>query len=397
MKNYKYLIIGSGMAGDAAVRGIREIDPDGSIGMIGSETDPPYARPPLSKGMWKGRPFEKVWLGTDKLNVELQPGRTITGFDPSAKRLRDDQGDEYTYGKLLLATGSSPIRLQFGKEHIIYYRTLQDYQQLRALSEAGENFLVIGAGFIGSEMAAALTMRNKHVTMVFLENSIGGNIYPPELSEYLNHFYRKKGVDLIPADAVSSLEKNGTRLTVRTRGGREFQVDGVLAGLGVRPNADLAESAGLKVENGIVVDDHQRTSAVDVYAAGDVAMFPHQTLGKSIRVEHEDNALKMGRQAGRNMAGADEAYTHTPYFYSDLFELGYEAVGELSSKLETFADWQEPFKKGVIYYLEGGRVRGVLLWNVWKKIKDATALMEAAGPFKAQDLIDRIRDEPPAA
>jgi 3-phenylpropionate/trans-cinnamate dioxygenase ferredoxin reductase component len=393
MKKYKYLIVGSGMTGDAAVRGIRELDPNGSIGMIGNETDMPYARPPLSKGMWKGRPFEKIWRGTDKLNVEFHLGRKIIELDSAAKHLLDDQGDEYNYEKLLLATGGSPIRLPFGGESIIYFRTLQDYQHLRALSDMGQKFLVIGAGFIGSEMAAALTMQNKQVTMVFLENSIGENIYPPDLSEYLNNFYRQKGVDIIPADGVSSLEKSGTRFTVQTRGGREFQVDGVVAGLGVRPNIELAKSAGLRVENGIVVDDHQHTSALDVYAAGDVAMFPHHSLGKLIRVEHEDNALRMGKQAGRNMAGADEAYTHTPYFYSDLFELGYEAVGELSSKLETVSDWQEPFKKGVVYYLESGRVRGVLLWNVWKKIEDATALMEGTGPFKAKDLIGRIKIE----
>jgi len=381
------------MTADAAVRGIRELDPNGSIGMIAHETDMPYARPPLSKGMWKGRPFEKIWLGTEKLNVDFHLGRQAAGLDPASKHLRDDQGDEYTYDKLLLATGGSPIRLPFGGEEIIYFRTLQDYQRLRALAEQGRRFLVIGAGFIGSEIAAALSTFGKQVTMVFRDDSVGENIYPPELSHFLNDFYRKKDVELIPTEEVASLEKTTNSFKVRTRGGREFQVDGVVAGLRVRPNVELAKSAGLKVENGIVVDDHQHTSASDVFAAGDVAMFPHKTLGKLVRVEHEDNALKMGKQAGRNMAGADEAYTHTPFFYSDLFELGYEAVGELSSKLETFADWQEPFKKGVVYYLESGRVRGVLLWNVWKKIDDATVLIKEAGPFKAGDLVGKIKFE----
>ena len=122
-------------------------------------------------------------------------------------------------------------------------------------------------------------------------------------------------------------------------------------------------------------------------------MFPHATLGKMFRVEHEDNALMMGKQAGRNMAGANETYMHTPLFYSDLFEFGYEAVGELSSKMEMVTDWQEPFQKGAVYYLDGGRVRGVLLWNVWKKVKDATALLAEAGPFKAEDLIGKIKGE----
>jgi NADPH-dependent 2,4-dienoyl-CoA reductase/sulfur reductase-like enzyme len=226
--------------------------------------------------------------------------------------------------------------------------------------------------------------------MVFRDHSIGQNIYPPELSNFLNDFYRRKGVELIPADEVTKLEKTGNSFEVQTRGGCTFEVDGVVAGLGVRPNVELAKSAGLKVENGILVDDRQRTSAPDVFSAGDVAMFPHKILGGLIRVEHEDNALKMGRQAGRNMAGADEAYTHAPFFYSDLFELGYEAVGELSSKLEMVTDWQEPFQKGVVYYLKDGRVHGVLLWNVWKKVKEATALMAEPGPFKTAELKNRL-------
>jgi len=378
------------MTGDAAVRGIRELDPNGSIAMIGYETDMPYARPPLSKGMWKGRPFAKVWRGTDKLNVTFYLGREATKLNPTAKRVRDDHGDEYTYDKLLIATGGSPIRLPFGDEHIIYYRTLQDFERLRALAELKERFLVIGGGFIGSEIAAALKMQGKKVTMVLRENSIGENVYPADLSNYLNDFYREKGVEVFPADAVVGVEKNGSDLTVTTRGGHSFQVDGLVGGIGIRPNIELAKFASLKVENGIVVDDHLRTSAPDIFAAGDVAMFPHPTLGRLLRVEHEDNALMMGKQAGRNMAGAKEAYQHTPYFYSDMFELGYEAVGELNSKLETFSDWQEPFKKGVVYYLKDGRVRGVLLWNVWEKLKEATALMSEAGPFKPQDLKGRI-------
>jgi NADPH-dependent 2,4-dienoyl-CoA reductase/sulfur reductase-like enzyme len=390
MKQYRYLIVGGGLTGDAAVRGIRELDAEGSIGMISMEPDPPYTRPNLSKGLWKGRPLEKIWRNTESLGADLYLGRKVTQLDPSKKYLRDDTGEEYTYDKLLLATGGSPIRLPFGDDNIIYYRDVQDYQHLRALTERGERFLVIGGGFIGSEIAAALTMIGKKVVMVFPEESIGANIYPPDLSGFLNEYYREKGVEVIHDDLVASLEQTGHRSTVRTRGGRAFEVDGVIAGIGIRPNLELAQQAGLRLENGIIVDKHLLTSAPDIFAAGDVANFFHSALGKRVRVEHEDNAIKMGQLAGRNMAGADEPYAHIPMFYSDLFDLGYEAVGELNSKLQTVVDWQEPFKKGIVYYLDNGRVRGVLLWNVWDSVPEARALLSAPGPFKAVDLQGRL-------
>lgn len=390
MKHYRYLIIGGGMTGDAAVRGIRALDADGSIGMMSMEPDPPYTRPQLSKGLWKGRSIEKIWLKTEGVGAELHLGRKVSQLDPVNKTIRDEKGDEYTYDKLLLATGGSPIRLPFGDDHIIYYRDTQDYHRLRALSESGETFLVIGGGFIGSEIAAALTMVGKKVIMVFPEIAIGANIYPGDLAFFINDYFRQKGVEVIPGDLVASLEQSGKRLTIHTKNGHAHEVDGVVGGIGIRPNLDLAKQAGLQVENGIIVDEHLLTSTPDIYAAGDVANFFHSALGKRVRVEHEDNAIRMGFLAGRNMAGADEPYNHVPMFYSDLFEIGYEAVGEISSKLETVTDWKEPFNKGVIYYLEAGRVRGVLLWNVWKTVPAARLLLNEPGPFKKADLIGRL-------
>src|ERR1044071_5477517 len=156
MKHYQYLIVGGGLAGDAAVRGIRELDTQGSIGMFSTELHPPYTRPNLSKGLWKGRPLEKIWRNTESLGAELLLGHKVTQLDPLEKCVSDDLGNDYTFDKLLLATGGSPIRLPFGGDNIIYFRDLQDYHRLRALSERGEQFLVIGGGFIGSELAAAL-------------------------------------------------------------------------------------------------------------------------------------------------------------------------------------------------------------------------------------------------
>ena len=196
---------------------------------------------------------------------------------------------------------------------------------------------------------------------------------------------------MLTNESAASVQKEGKRLIVRTESGRVIGADGVVAGIGIHPNLDLAKEAGLKVDDGIIVNERLETSVPDIYAAGDVANFFHSALEKRTRVEHENNAVEMGKTAGRNMAGANEAYSHIPMFYSDLFDLGYEAVGEMSSKMEIIADWQEkPFKKGVVYYMDDGRVRGVLLWNVWKKVDDARALLKEKGPFKEKDLMGRI-------
>ncbi|MCC6300965.1 MAG: NAD(P)/FAD-dependent oxidoreductase [Anaerolineales bacterium] len=392
MKHYKYLIVGGGLAGDAATRGIRELDADGSIGLISADPHPPYMRPNLSKGLWKGRPLEKIWRKTEE-RAEMHLGRKVTAIDIKKKSVKDDQGDEYTYDKLLLATGGSPNRLPFGGDNIIYFRDFQDYQRLRALSEKGEKFLVLGGGFIGSEIAAALTMVGKKVVMVFPEQTIGEAIFPNDLSYFVTDYYRQKGVEIVKNDVMVSAEKNGDRITVRTRTGLAFDVDGVVAGIGIRPDLELATKAGLQVENGIVVDAHLQTSAPDVYAAGDAANFHHSGLGKRVRVEHEDNAVAMGMLSGKNMAGANETYDHIPLFYSDLFELGYEAVGEMSSKMEIVSDWEDKFNKGVIYYLADGRIRGMLLWNVWSKVDAARALMMEQGPFNAENLKGKIKSK----
>jgi NADPH-dependent 2,4-dienoyl-CoA reductase/sulfur reductase-like enzyme len=233
-------------------------------------------------------------------------------------------------------------------------------------------------------------MNGKKVTMLFPDEGIGARVFPRELSQYLNDFFREKGVEVLTGENVKDLKKSKGSYLLKTDQGHHVPVDGVIAGIGILPNVELARSAGLKIGNGILVDEMLRTDHPDIFAAGDVAESSQRTLGKRLRVEHEDNANMMGKQAGRNMAGASEPYHHLSYFYSDLFELGYEAVGELDPHLETFVDWKEPFKKGVIYYLADGRVRGVLLWNVWDSVPAARALITEPGPFKTADLKNRL-------
>ena len=211
-----------------------------------------------------------------------------------------------------------------------------------------------------------------------------------ELGLFVAEYYRRQGVETVSEDKAVGFEESQGLIQVRLASGSVISTQTVVVGIGVEPEVDLAEAAGLDVDDGIVVDEFTRTTDPDVYAAGDVASFHSPTLGKRLRVEHEDNANTMGRLAGRNMAGAGEVYHHLPAFYSDLFELGYEAVGEVEARLQTVPDWKTPFREGVVYYLRDQRVRGVLLWNVWGQVDAARALLAEPGPLAPRDLIGRI-------
>jgi 3-phenylpropionate/trans-cinnamate dioxygenase ferredoxin reductase component len=382
MPSYKYLIIGGGMTADAAVRGIREIDPSGSICVISSEPCAPYNRPPLSKGLWKGGKLEDVWRKTEKVaGVTLHLQTTAVRVDPTQKFVADERETGYTYEKLLLANGGTPRRLPFGDDSIIYFRTLGDYHKLRTLTEKGNHFAVIGGGFIGSEIAAALRMNGKQVVMIFPEDGICARVFPPDLTTFVTNFYEQKGVEIIKGKTVEGVETEKDYVAVGVSGMKPVHVDGIVAGLGIVPNLQLAAGIGLEIAGGVVVDELLRTSNRDIYAAGDVAAFHNPALDKRIRVEHEDNANSMGRLAGRNMAGAAERYDHLPSFYSDLFELGYEAVGELDPRLQIVAKWKKQFREGIVYYLHQGRIRGVLLWNVWEKVDAARAAIASDQVF----------------
>lgn len=386
MTHHHYLIIGGGMSAASALHGIREVDANADIAVISSEKHYPYDRPPLSKQLWTGKKTqEDIWRDVPE-GVSFYLGRTAVALDLNRKEARDQAGDVYTFDKLLLATGGKPRRLPFGGDNIIYFRSLDSYRRLRALAEQHDRFVVIGGGFIGSEIAAALAMQGKHVTMLFPEGGIGARQFPADLAAHLNEYYREQGVDVLSRESVVDVEGAGNELTVVTESGRRSEANAVVAGIGITPNVALAEAAGLNVTDGIVVDSSLRTSHPDVYAAGDVANFPDPVLGTRRRVEHEDAANSMGAVAGRAMAGAEAVYDHTPMYYSDMFDLGYEAVGRLDSRLETVVDWQEPFRKGVIYYLDGQRVCGVLLWNVWDKVDEARQLLAEPDRFSIRTL-----------
>jgi 3-phenylpropionate/trans-cinnamate dioxygenase ferredoxin reductase component len=383
MPSYRYLIVGGGMTGDAAAKGIRDHDPDGTIGLVGSESHPPYKRPPLSKKLWTGGEEDSIWRGTEDAGVDLRLGRTIVALDLEGRTATDDRGEEYGYDRLLLATGGRPRTVSAWGDDVVYFRTLDDYRGVREQARPGAHFVVIGGGFIGSEIAAALASNGCRVTMVFPEPGIGWRLFPADLAAFVDEDYRAHGVEVLTGASVEGIERDGSHTRVRLGGGRVLEADGVVAGLGIEPNVELAVAAGLPVDGGIVVDEYGRVGGrEDVFAAGDVARFPMNALGESMRLEHEDQANSHGKAVGANMAGAAEPYDHLPFFYSDLFDLGYEAVGAVDSRSATVERWAQPGQKGVVAYVDDARrPRGLLLWGIFGRLDPARELIRAGKPI----------------
>lgn len=393
-----YIIVGAGLAAASAVDGIGQHDQNASILIIGAEADLPYDRPPLSKQLWfGGKQVEKVVLHDEAFyaqhGVDLRLGTEVVALDPTTRTLRDGGGTTYQYEQLLLATGGTPRRLTIpggDLEGLCYFRTLGDYRRLRHEATKGRSALVIGGGFIGSELAAALCSNGVTVTMIFPGQWLVSRVFPESLGRALTAHYRAKGVDILDGDVPTSIRREGDQYRTHTRSGREILSDMIVVGIGITPNIALAESAGLETSDGVVVNQFLQTSNPIIYAAGDIAFFPEHVLGPR-RIEHWDNALNQGKHAGRNMAGAGEEFTYIPFFYSDLFEFGYEAVGDTDPRNEVFADWQEENKTGVIYYLDGGHVRGAMMCNMFGKVDAARDLIQQKEPITTDGLRGAIR------
>ncbi len=397
--DYKYVIVGGGLAGASAVQGIRERDAQGSILLVGEETHLPYDRPPLSKKLWFGtQKVEDIFLHDrgyyEAHGATLALDARAVRLDADARQLTTAAGKSYGYERLLLATGCKPRKLDLpggDLEGLCYFRTLDDYLHVRGAAAEGTSAVIIGGGFIGSELAAALCMSKVQVTMVFPTPLMCDRVFPPPLARAVQQRFQDKGVRILAPDKPLSFGKNGAQFVTRTENGETLQSDILIVGVGVIPDDELARSGGLTLNNGIVVNEYLETSRPGIFAAGDNARFPYRALGQPMRIEHWDHALNQGLCAGRNMAGAAEPFTYQPYFFSDLFELGYEATGEVDARLETFADWQKENETGVIYYLRDGVVRGVMLCNVWDKVEAARKLIRDGARMTPERLRGLIR------
>lgn len=374
--SYDYLIVGGGMVADNAAKAIQETDPNGSIGIISSDPDEPVTRPALTKKLWTDPDFEfeQVWLKTvEQTGAQLITGQAVTAIDPDQHRVTVG-GQSAGYRRLLLATGGEPTKLDLpADDRVIHFRSIDDYRRLRRLSGHDEltgksrQIAVVGGGYIGTELAAGLAQNDTRVIMIFPQQLIYGGQFPDDLAAHLTELYRQHGIELRPQTKITGGSVEPDRIRLTTDAGGTIEADAVVVGLGITPRTELAEKAGLAVEDGVIVDEYLTTSDPDILAAGDIASYPDPILGRQ-RVEHVDNANAMGTQAGRNLAGAHEPYDHTPYFYSELFGNRYEAVGTLDSSatlIQNWADDDDDHKRGVVYYLDNqGGVSGVLLWNV---------------------------------
>lgn len=394
MNKTQHLIIGGGMAADSAVRGIRSIDKDASISLISNETVPPYNRPPLSKGLWQGKSIEKIWRRTENQQVDIRLDTEIVNLNLSGKSASDNRGNEINFEKVLLVTGTSARKFPFGGDSINYLRSFTDYERLKLLVDQKNRFTIVGGGFIGSEIAASLSLLGKKVTIIFPENWMNQRIFPMEISSHIYDVFTQHNVNILSGISVTGFEEKGEEkiIHITTKEGisQNLISDGVIAGLGVIPNTKLAQDAGLAVENGIRVNSQFQTENPDVFSAGDVANYPDYYLKKNRRVEHEDHANMSGMLAGKNMTGAGQIYEYLPYFYSDLFDIGYEAVGDLDSSLVVSIDWVEPLKKGTFYYQRDSKIVGVLFWNIWGKLDKAREIILESKNFTKNELVGLI-------
>jgi NADPH-dependent 2,4-dienoyl-CoA reductase/sulfur reductase-like enzyme len=387
VENYNYIIIGGGMAADSAARGIRQIDPNGTIAIFSRESDPPYNRPPLSKGLWARTRLKQIYRNTDQLGVELHLTTHVQSLQPEMHTIRTGSGESFGYDRLLLATGSVPNLLAPPSTRIFCYRTLHDYLSVRQFADTGAKFLLVGGGFIGLEMAAALSARGNPVTFLYRDQTPAARIFPEEIGSIFVRKLVLHGVELQSGTSVQSVSESAMGVSVQTTSGQVYRADALLYGIGVRPDTVLAMEAGLEVDRGIRVNRFLQTSHPDIYAAGDVCEFFNLRLSTWMRVEHEDHANQSGLVAGQNMAGQSIEYAYLPYFYTDVFSDHFYGIGEINPELRTRIDWIEPDRRAILYYFSPeNRIRGIVLMNLpYSEIETARQLISAPARMEPYD------------
>jgi NADPH-dependent 2,4-dienoyl-CoA reductase/sulfur reductase-like enzyme len=339
MVRYKHVILGGGMvAGYCAKRYMENGGKPGELAIVSGDDALPYERPPLSKGFLAGKDTEDAILinGADfyaSNRIDVKLNTRVESIDAPQKRLRTKSGEEYSFEKLIIATGAEPRTLAIpgaDANRVLYLRSLADSKRIRERSAGSRKAIVLGGGFIAMEVASVLAGRGIETTMVVRDPRIWSTFFTPEMSAFFERYYADRGVRILKQSEIVQIE-NGSR--ARLRAGESLEFDFLVAGIGVQPVTSIAEDAGLRVENGIVVNEYLETSNSSIYAAGDVANYPDSLFAnKHRRVEHWDNAVSQGQHLADALLGKREPFVHVPYFFSDVFDLSYEFWGDPSAE-----------------------------------------------------------------
>jgi 3-phenylpropionate/trans-cinnamate dioxygenase ferredoxin reductase component len=373
VRDVEHLIIGGGVAAAKAAEGLRAAGGTGSAVVMTAEPELPYERPPLSKDFLRGeagrektRTHDEAWYREHEVDVLL--ATRASTVDPATRTVTTEVGDQLRYGGLLLATGAQPIRLGLPGEDLegVYYlRTVDDSERLRAAISRAETMVMIGGGFIGAEVAASATQMDTRVTLLELAETLWTKAVGTQMGRFFEEFLRDRGVHVRTRTGAERLEGEGGVEAVVLPDGTRLHADVVVIGVGVRPDVELAERAGLPVDNGVLADEHLQ-AADRIWAAGDVANAAHPLFGR-IRIEHWAEALNQGLIAGRNLAGAGDRYDRIPYFYSDQFDLSLSYLGHVREwdELVLRGDRNVKEPKFVAWYLRQGTPRAALIVNDW--------------------------------
>ncbi len=396
-----YLIVGASLCGAKAAETLREEGFGGRVILIGSETELPYERPPLSKGYLLGKEEKAViyvhqegWYAEH--DVDLRRGVTVASVDPAGRTVTIADGETMAYDRLLLATGASPRRLNIpgaDREGVLYLRTVGDSERLAAAFRGGGRVVTIGAGWIGLETTAAAREAGCEVTVVEPEPTALYRAIGTELGEMFADLHREHGVRFRFGESVTELRGSGAGGRVGeviTSSGAALPADIVVVGIGAVPSTGLAADAGLEVGNGVVADAALRTSDTSIYAAGDLANSYHPLLGRRVRVEHWANALNSGPAAARSMLGQDVVYDPVPYFYSDQYDLGMETAGlpEPGTYDQVLYRGDRPGREFIAFWLHEGAVVAGMNVNVWDVNDDIQALIRSGKQVDPARLTD---------
>ena len=394
-----FVIVGAGLAGAKAAEALREQGFDGRLVLIGAEAHRPYIRPPLSKGYLQGtEDREKVYVHTKdwyaEHNVEFEPERSVTRLDRAAGRVELNDGTTIDYDKVLLSTGSSPRRLPIAgadADGVHYLRTLDDSDVLREVIATTSRLVVIGAGWIGLEVTAAARQAGVEVTLVETAELPLLRVLGPEVAQVFADLHSQHGVQSRFNASIAQINTEDGRATgVTLEDGTVIAADAVVVGIGAAPNTQLAEAAGLAVDNGILVDAGLRTEDPNVFAAGDVANALHPLLNRRIRVEHWANALKQPGTAAAAMLDADASYADLPYFYTDQYDLGMEYVGyvEPGDYDQVVFRGDVPGREFIAFWLKDSRVLAGMNVNVWDVTDPIKALIRSGAAIDPARLAD---------